>query len=33
MDKQSLEFLLGHGLSVGDIGRRFGKDPSTVPIG
>jgi transposase len=30
MDKQSLEFLLGHGLSVGDIGRRFGKDPSTV---
>jgi transposase len=30
MDKQSLEFLLRLGLSVGEIGRRFGKDRTTV---
>jgi transposase-like protein len=30
MDKESLEFLLARGLSVGEIARRFGKDPSTV---
>jgi transposase len=30
MDKQSLEVLLDQGLSVEKIGKRFGKDPSTV---
>lgn len=30
MDKDSLELLLDQGLSVERIGRRFGKDPSTV---
>jgi transposase len=30
MDKQSLELLLGQGLSVERIGKRFGKDPSTI---
>jgi transposase-like protein len=30
MEKESLEFLLARGLSVAEIGRRFGKDPSTV---
>ena len=30
MDKGSLEVLLGQGLSVAQIGARFGKDPSTV---
>jgi transposase len=30
MDKQSLEILLGQGLSIGRIAKRFGKDPSTV---
>jgi IS30 family transposase len=30
MDKASLKVLLGLGLSVAEIGRRFGKDPSTV---
>src|SRR5437660_4632497 len=29
-DKQSLELLLGHGLSIERIAKRFGKDPSTV---
>jgi transposase-like protein len=30
MDKGSLAVLLAQGLSVAEIGRRFGKDPSTV---
>ena len=30
MDKQSLESLLAQGASVEQIGKRFGKDPSTV---
>jgi transposase len=30
MDRVSLEKLLGQGLSLTEIGRRFGKDPSTV---
>ena len=30
MDKQSLELLLGQGLSVERIAKRFGKDPSTI---
>jgi transposase-like protein len=30
MDKESLEVLLGQGLSVARIAERFGKDPSTV---
>ncbi len=30
MDKQSLESLLNRGVSVEQIGKRFGKDPSTV---
>lgn len=30
MDRNSLELLLGQGLSVEEIGRRFGKHPSTV---
>lgn len=30
MDKQSLELLLGQGLSIERIAKRFGKDPSTV---
>jgi transposase len=30
MDKDSLELLLGQGLSVGQIAKRFGKNPSTV---
>jgi transposase len=30
MDKQSLECLLDQGVSVEQIGKRFGKDPSTV---
>jgi DNA-directed RNA polymerase specialized sigma24 family protein len=30
MDKESLKLLLGQGLSVAEIGKRFGKDPSTV---
>jgi transposase len=30
MDKQSLESLLAQGVSVEQIGKRFGKDPSTV---
>jgi transposase-like protein len=30
MDKQSLERLLADGLSLERIGKRFGKDPSTV---
>ena len=30
MEKESLELLLGQGLSVEKIGKRFGKDPSTV---
>jgi transposase len=30
MDKGSLELLLAQGLSVAQIGARFGKDPSTV---
>jgi transposase len=30
MDKDSLELLLGQGLSVGQVAKRFGKDPSTV---
>jgi transposase len=30
MDRQSLESLLDQGISVEQIGRRFGKDPSTV---
>jgi len=30
MDKDSLEVLLGRGLSLEEIGRRFGRNPSTV---
>jgi transposase len=30
MEKQSLESLLGQGVSVEQIAKRFGKDPSTV---
>jgi transposase len=30
MDKNSLELLLGQGLSLEEIARRFGKNPSTV---
>jgi hypothetical protein len=30
MEKGSLELLLAQGLSVAQIGARFGKDPSTV---
>jgi len=30
MDKQSLEVLLGQGLSIERIAKRFGKDPSTI---
>jgi len=30
MDKQSLELLLGQGLSIERIAKRFGRDPSTV---
>lgn len=30
MDRESLELLLGQGLSVEKIAKRFGKDPSTV---
>lgn len=30
MDRESLELLLGQGLSVEKIARRFGKDPSTI---
>jgi transposase len=30
MDKQSLELLLGQGMSIERIAKRFGKDPSTV---
>lgn len=30
MDKDSLEVLLGRGLSLEEIGRRFGRHPSTV---
>lgn len=30
MDKQSLQLLLGQGISVERIAKRFGKDPSTV---
>jgi transposase len=30
MDRASLEHLLSQGLSLAEIGRRFGKDPSTV---
>jgi transposase len=30
VDKESLELLLGQGLSVERIAKRFGKDPSTV---
>ena len=30
MDKGSLELLLNKGLSVAQIGKRFGKDPSTI---
>lgn len=30
MDRESLQLLLGQGLSVERIARRFGKDPSTV---
>lgn len=30
MDKQSLELLLGQGVSIERIAKRFGKDPSTV---
>jgi len=30
MDRQSLELLLGQGLSIERIAHRFGKDPSTV---
>jgi transposase len=30
MEKESLEFLLGQGMSIERIAKRFGKDPSTV---
>jgi transposase len=30
MEKAALEFLLGQGMSAERIGKRFGKDPSTV---
>lgn len=30
MDKDSLQLLLAQGVSVEQIGRRFGKDPSTI---
>jgi len=30
VDKQSLELLLGQGVSIEQIAKRFGKDPSTV---
>jgi transposase-like protein len=30
MDKHSLELLLAQGISIERIGKRFGKDPSTV---
>jgi transposase-like protein len=30
VDKASLELLLSQGLSLGEIGKRFGRDPSTV---
>ena len=30
MDRESLELLLGQGLSLEQIGKRFGKHPSTV---
>jgi transposase len=30
MERQSLEFLLDQGLSLEQIGKRFGKDPSTI---
>src|SRR5581483_6063667 len=30
MEKSSLQLLLAQGLSVAQIGQRFGKDPSTV---
>lgn len=30
MDENSLKLLLAQGVSVEQIGRRFGKDPSTV---
>lgn len=30
MDRESLELLLGQGLSVEKIAKRFGKDPSTI---
>lgn len=30
LDKESLELLLGQGLSIERIAKRFGKDPSTV---
>ena len=30
MDKQSLELLVGQGLSIERIAKRFGKDPSTI---
>lgn len=30
MDKQSLDLLLGQGLGVERIAKRFGKDPSTI---
>jgi 5-methylcytosine-specific restriction endonuclease McrA len=33
MDKDPLELLLAQGLSIDEIGRRFGKDPSTVLSG
>jgi transposase len=30
MEKETLEYLLAQGVSVEQIGKRFGKDPSTV---
>src|SRR5579859_806614 len=30
MEKESLQLLLGQGLSIERIAKRFGKDPSTV---
>jgi transposase len=30
MKRESLEVLLGQGLSVEKIAKRFGKDPSTI---